>query len=53
MSLRSRSGVKASMVLMRTDNLCIHNYIRSLLNIMLTPIVFVRTALESGPYYPY
>ena len=34
MSLRSRSRVKASAVLMRADHLCIHNYIRSLLNII-------------------
>ena len=32
MSLRSRSRVKASMVLTRADHLFIHNYIRSLLN---------------------
>ena len=32
MSLRSRSHVKASMVLTRADYLFIHNYIRSLLN---------------------
>ena len=32
MSLRSRSHVKASMVLTRADHLFIHNYIRSLLN---------------------
>ena len=32
MSLQSRSHVKASMVLTRTDHLFIHNYIRSLLN---------------------
>ena len=39
MSLRSRSHVKASMVSMRDDYLCIHNYIRSLLNIILIPIL--------------
>ena len=32
MSLRSRSHIKASMALIKADNLCIHNYIRSLLN---------------------
>ena len=32
MFLRSRSHVKASMILMRADDLCIHNYIISLLN---------------------
>ena len=35
-SLRSRSHVKASMVLTRDDHLFIHNYIRSLLNIILS-----------------
>ena len=37
--LRIRSHVKASMVLMRADNLFIHNYIRSLLNNILRPIL--------------
>ena len=46
MSLRSRSHVKASMVLTRADHLFIHNYIRSLLNIILRPILMVRTRLE-------
>ena len=32
MSLRSRSHVKASMVLTRANHLFIHNYIRSLIN---------------------
>ena len=35
MSLRSRSRVKASMLLMRTNHLFIQNYIRPLLNIIL------------------
>ena len=35
MSLRSRSRVKASMVLTRPDHLFIHNYIRLLLIIIL------------------
>ena len=39
MSLRSRSRVKASVVLTRADHLFIHNYIRSLLNIILRPIL--------------
>ena len=43
MSLRSRSHVKASMVLTRADKLCIHNYIRSLLNNILRPILKART----------
>ena len=39
MSLRGRSHVKASMVLTRADHLFIHNYIRSLLNNILRPIL--------------
>ena len=39
MSLRSRSHVNASMVLTRADHLFIHNYIRSLLNNILRPIL--------------
>ena len=39
MFLRSRSHVKASMVLTRADNLFIHNYIRSLPNNILRPIL--------------
>ena len=46
MSLRSRSHVKAYMVLMRADNLFIHNYILSLLHIIIRPILIVRTRLE-------
>ena len=34
MSLRISINVKVSMVLPKADNLCIHNYIRSLLNNM-------------------
>ena len=41
MSLRSLSQVKASMVLTRADQLFIHNYIRSLLNNILGPILIV------------
>ena len=37
-SLRSRSHVKASMILTIDDPLCLHNYIRALLNIILRPI---------------
>ena len=40
-SLRRHSGVKASMVLTRADNLCIHVYLRSLLNMILRPILKV------------
>ena len=42
MSLQSRSHVKASMVLTRANHLCIHIYIRLLLNIILRPILMVR-----------
>ena len=38
MPLRSRSRVKASMVLTRADHLFIHNYVRSLLNNILRPM---------------
>ena len=38
MSLRIRSHVKVSMVLMRIDDLFIHNFIRSLINNILRPI---------------
>ena len=48
MSLRSRHYVKASMVLMRDDHLFIHNYIRSLLNNNLRPIL--SNKLWSGRY---
>ena len=40
MSLRSPSHVKSSMVLMRADHLFIHNYIISLLNNILRPILW-------------
>ena len=40
MSLRGRSHVKAPMILTRAGHLCIQNYIKSLLNIILRPIVF-------------
>ena len=39
MSLGSRSHFNAFVVLTRADHLFIHNYIRSLLNIMLTPML--------------
>ena len=45
MSIRSHSRVKASMVLMRADNLFIHNYIRSLLNIILIPLIHILMVL--------
>ena len=51
MYLRSRYRVKASVVLMNADNLCIHNYIVSLLNITLRPILMVRTGLEHASYF--
>ena len=46
MSLQSRFHVKAYKVLTRADHLVKHNYIRSLLNISLRPILMVRTRLE-------
>ena len=46
MSLRIRSHVKESMVLTRANTLFIHNYIISLLNI----IVMVRMGLEPACY---
>ena len=49
MSLRSRSRVKASVVLTRADHLCIHNYIRSLLNNILRPILDIIIKLINGP----
>ena len=49
-ALRSCSRVKASMVLTIADHLVIHNYIRSLLNIILRPILMVRTGLEPASY---
>ena len=47
MFLRSSSRVKTSVVLTRADNLCIHNYIRSLLNILLIPILMVRRQYDN------
>ena len=52
MSLRSRSRVKASMVLTKADHLFIHNYIRSLLNIILRPILMVQARLELATWVP-
>ena len=49
MSLRSGSRVKASMVLKRVDHLTIHNYIRSLLNIILRPKLLNIIKLINGP----
>ena len=46
MSLRIHSQCNLSMVLIRVNHLFIHNYIRSLLNIILRPILLVRTRLE-------
>ena len=49
MSLRSQSHVKASMVLTKAEHLFIHNYIRSLLNNIVRPILMVRTRLGHVP----
>ena len=46
MSLRTLSHVKESILLTRADNLYVHNYIRSLLNIILRTISLVRMRLE-------
>ena len=53
MFLRSRSYVKASMVLTRADHFSIHNYIRSLLNIILIAILMVLTRLKPASYCLY
>ena len=50
MSLRSRTLIKASMILTRVDHLFIHNYIRSLLKNILRTIVLVLTGLEPATY---
>ena len=64
MSIRSRSRVKASMVLTRSDHLFIQNYIRSFLNNIVRhilsnwsgrgsnpcPTACVSEALASDPY---
>ena len=47
MSLRSRSHVKASMVLTRADHLFIHNYIRSLLNNILRVCFWSTTGVTT------
>ena len=44
------SCFKASMVLTRADHLFKHNYIRSLLNIILRTIIMIRTGLEPSSY---
>ena len=48
MSLRSRSHVKASMVLTRADHLFIHNYIRSLLNNIKTHFIKLINGPDEG-----
>ena len=42
MSFRSGNYVKASMFLTRAEHLCIHNYIRLLLNNIVMHIVYNR-----------
>ena len=44
--IRNRSHVNASMALTRAGHLCLYNYITSLLNIILRPILMVWTWLE-------
>ena len=46
MSLRSSFRLNASVVLTRADHLFIHNYMRSLLNSILRPILTLRKRLE-------
>ena len=46
MSLRSRSHVKTYIMLMRAGHLFIQNYIRSLLNIILIPILISQRDLH-------
>ena len=48
MSLRSRSHVKASVVLTRADHLFIHNYIRSLLNNILRYFIKLINGPDEG-----
>ena len=50
MFLGSRSHIKASMVLTRADNLCIHTYIRSVINNIVRSILMVRVWLEPASY---
>ena len=50
-SRQSCSHVKASIVLMRVDHLFIYNYIKSILNIILRPIILVRMGFEPESYY--
>ena len=50
MPLISISHVKASIFLTRADHLCIYNYIRLLLNIILRPILMVRSRPELTSY---
>ena len=53
-SPRNRYHVKVSVVLTRSDNYLINNYIRSLLNIIiLIPILLVRMGLKPTPYRVY
>ena len=47
MSLRSRSHVRAYIVLTKYDHIFIHNYISSLLNIIVISPVFARKWLQS------
>ena len=45
--IRNRFHVKASMVFTRAYHVFIHNYIRSLLNIILRPILIVRVGPDN------
>ena len=50
MSFRSRSRVKTFVVLTRADHLFIHNYIGSLINNILRPIIMFRMRIELVTY---
>ena len=51
--LRIRSHVKASMVLTRADHLFTHNYIRSLINIILRHIIMFWVGFEPSSIASY
>ena len=50
MSLRTRSHIKASVVLTIADHLFILNYIRSLLNTIVIPVLMVPTDNPHNPH---
>ena len=52
MSLQSRSHFKTSVVLMRAGHLFIHNYIISLIHIIVRPILYVNMIYIKPSFYP-